>query len=131
MLSCSNDDSSSSSVNMSLLARKWYYVSVTEGGVTTPYDGHEACGKDYIEFTTDGVVRQVDVFGCDEGTPQSLEYAGTYTTSGNKITSVIWDQTETATVKTLNEGTLKVTYKDDLDNDGDEETITRLYTAIQ
>lgn len=124
--SCSDDDSSS--VDMSKLVGKWYNASITANGQTIPYDDNEVCGKDYIEFTSDKVVKQVDVYDCDGNTPVSDSYSGTYSTDGNKITITIFEQSATATVTRLDGNTLSVTYKEDFDEDGDTEDVTETYT---
>lgn len=124
--SCSDDDSSSS-VNMNNLEGKWYYVSTNANGETEPYDDHEPCGKDYIEFA-DGILTDVDVWDCDGNTPVTEEYSMAYTVSGNKITASAGGETQTVTVKKLTSSELKIAYRDDDDGDGDEETITETYS---
>lgn len=108
---------------MSLLQGKWYFVSTSINGETELYDDHEPCGKDYLEFLPNNVIKQVDVWDCDGNNPVSSEYEATYTTSGNKITLGVEGQSNTVTVQKLTNSELEVTYKEDWDEDGNEETI--------
>lgn len=109
--SCSDDDSGSS-VSMNQLQKKWYPTKTTINGVDFPYDDHEDCGNDYIEFVEGGVFKEVDVWDCDV-----LTDTGTYTVEGKKITTVVDGYTEVATIKTLNSNTLVVTTEMEADED--------------
>ena len=60
LTACSDDDSSSPSINLDNLPKKWYNVSYKIAGKTVAYDGHEPCGKDYTEFIGTGTVKEVD-----------------------------------------------------------------------
>ncbi|MGQ2983254.1 lipocalin family protein [Flavobacterium sp.] len=103
--SCSDDDSSSSSsVNMDHLTKKWYPVTTTINGVDIPYDDHEECGNDYIEFIEGGVFKEVDVWDCEPMTD-----TGTYTVANKTITTVVDGYTEVATIKSLSSTKLVVT----------------------
>lgn len=75
LTSCSNDDDKNddnTGNTTEMLVKKWYYESTIYNGVTEPYDDHEECGRDYLEFLENGVLREVDVWDCeiysDEGT---------------------------------------------------------------
>jgi Lipocalin-like domain len=80
--SCSDDDSASTSVNMDLLFRKWYPTTWVVNGQSMPYDDHEECGNDYLEFMSGGTAKFVDVWDCEEYVDE-----GTYTVDGNVITT--------------------------------------------
>ncbi|MCW4468174.1 lipocalin family protein [Flavobacterium sp. MFBS3-15] len=127
--SCSDDDSSSGSINPDNLLKKWYYVSVNANGETELWDDHEACGKDYIEFSSGGVLTNVDVYGCDGNTPLTDVFNAAYTVNGNKITATAGGETQTVTIKKLTASELKVAYTTDYDGDGDEETVTETYSS--
>lgn len=60
--SCSSDDSPSTKDK---LTKKWYWVSLSAQGQTHPYDGHEPCGKDYLEFLDNGTLLVVNVLDCE------------------------------------------------------------------
>jgi len=47
--SCSKDDDNDSQSSQSIYG-KWYYKETLIDNTTYPYDDHEPCGKDYIEF---------------------------------------------------------------------------------
>ena len=98
LASCSGDDDSSSTggVNMDHLVKKWYPVSTTINGHTIPYDDHEECGNDYIEFTEGGVFKEVDIWDCE-----AWEDTGTYVVDGNTITTTVDGDVEVAKVKSL------------------------------
>jgi len=126
--SCSDDDSSSS-VNMDNLSGKWYPVSTKAGDETFEYE-HESCAKDYLEFAASGVFKTYEVWGCTGSqVSDSDESTGTYSVSGNKVTIAIDGGTETVTVKKLTSSTLHVTYREDMDEDGEADiTVTEIYS---
>lgn len=82
--SCSGDDSEGSSVTEAELLGKWYYSDRTAAGITVEYDGHESCGKDYVELLEDGTIYDVDVTGC-EGGVQSSSDTGTWHLEGSML----------------------------------------------
>lgn len=134
LASCSGDDSGSvnnndNDIDMGLLQGKWYRVSKTANGQTIMHE-HEECAKDYIEFAADGILMQADVWFCDGEEPTYMEYDGTYTVDGNDINISIWGASASAEVQTLNEDTLIVEFIDDLDEDGDEESVIEEYTSV-
>jgi len=94
--SCSDDDSASTSVNLDLLVKKWYPTSYVLNGQTIAYDDHEECGNDFLEFYDNGTARFVDIWDCEEVIDN-----GTYTVSGNTITSDLGNGPETVNVITL------------------------------
>ena len=82
--SCGSDDDNQSGqviVTSDLLLGKWYFFDTYVNGSSIPYDDHEACGKDYIEFKTDGTLWQIDVWNCEE----DIEQVGTYTISNGTL----------------------------------------------
>ena len=133
MVSCSDDDDASSnadsSVNMSKLTKKWYYVSDQVNGVTFPYDDHEACGKDYIEFLEDGTAITADVYECNDGQPAVEEIELPYTVDGKKISINLMGTALTATVKELNDTRLVVEVEEDYDENGTIDRIKQTYTS--
>ncbi|WP_298156355.1 lipocalin family protein [Flavobacterium sp.] len=126
LASCSSDDNGSSSIDQSLLHKKWYYVSYEVGGQNFPYDDHEACGKDYIELKADGTVRDVDVSECEEVVDQY-----NYTVDGNTITLSLAGVTRAGKVLKLTGNTLQVEATFDFDGDGTAEVVKENYTSIQ
>ena len=78
-VSCSDDGPSTSGE----LIGKWYFKETRVEGETIPYDGHEDCGKDYIQFNSNesGSGRSVDVFNCEE-----FDETFSFIRSGNNIT---------------------------------------------
>ena len=123
LASCSSDDSGSS-IDQSLLLKKWYQVSYTVNGQTYPYEDHEECGKDYIEFKTGNIFRSVDVFECEE----NVDGQGTYSVSGNQITLHNGSQNNTATVLELTAQTFKVQIIYDYDENGTDDTVIETYS---
>ena len=124
LTSCSNDDDNSTSIDSTELTKKWYYSSTVFGGTTFPYDDHEACGKDYIEFVEGGVLRDVDVWDCEEDV-----YLMAWDLNGNKITLSDGLDTAVGTIKKLTDSELHVQSKYDYDDDGDMETVIEKFTA--
>lgn len=118
--SCSSDDGATTSGE---LTGKWYYKEYKVAGATIPYDDHEACGKDYIQFNTNGTGANVDVWNCEEDAAPF-----TYTRSGNNITITSDGESDTAQIIELSTTTLKVKISYDFDDDGDDESVIEVYT---
>ncbi len=95
---CSNDDDTPA-VSLDNLQKRWYNVSTIIGGQTIPYDGNEPCGKDYLEFQAAGVLKEVDVYDCQQDPDVTT---GTYTTADKTLTTVLDGETIAYTIKTLN-----------------------------
>ena len=62
----------------------WYFDAMIVQDEEIPYDDHEECGKDYIQFNDDGTYQQVDIWGCEE----DIDAEGTYTATENTITYI-------------------------------------------
>lgn len=75
---------------------KWYYKDSVVAGNIFPYDDHEPCGKDYIEFYDVNMVKSVDVWDCVE----EIDFVGTFTKNGNQLT--IGDGSENPQLKLWN-----------------------------
>lgn len=118
--SCSSSDDADTSGE---LIGKWYYKEYKVFGETIPYDDHEACGKDYIQFNADGTGANVDIWDC---VPDAAPY--TYTRSGNTITITSDGESDTAQIIELSDTTLKAKRHYDFDEDGDDETVIEIYT---
>ncbi|MES2487782.1 MAG: lipocalin family protein [Bacteroidota bacterium] len=104
LASCSSDDDGPA-VSLDNLQKRWYNVSTIVGGQTIPYDGNESCGKDYMEFQAAGVLKEVDVYDCQEDPDTTM---GTYTASETTLTTVLEGETITYTIKELNASSLRV-----------------------
>jgi hypothetical protein len=64
LVSCSKEDAVPT-IDVSKLTKKWYPEAEIFLGETFPYEGHEECGKDFIEFFADGTYVDVDIFNCE------------------------------------------------------------------
>jgi len=118
--SCSSDDGATTSGD---LTTKWYNKETKVFGETIPYDDHEACGKDYLEFKDDGTGAFVDIYECN-----AYSDPFTYTRSGNNITVTGSGFSQTAKIMELSSTTLKVKLRYDYDDDGDDEDVVEVYT---
>jgi len=127
LASCSSDDSPS--YEQSQLLKKWYNVSSVISGVEIPYQDHETCGKDYIEFLANGTANAVDVYSCESGATPSVDNAP-YALKGNKITVISGDDINELTIIKLNETTLHLKIRVDFDDDGDLDTIVEKFTSV-
>lgn len=108
--SCSGDDSEGSSVTESELLGKWYYSVRTAAGVEFEYDGHEPCGKDYVELLEGGTIHDVDVTGC-EGGVQSDTDTGTWHLEGSLLHIAFPGEAErTVRVDRLDDSTMRVKF---------------------
>ena len=114
-ISCTTDDEQDDSTNIivvkkEILVGKWYFVDEVVNGVSIPYNDHEDCGKDYIEFKENGTLWQMDVWDCD----QDFEQLGVYTISDGKLTM----NGEVIDVIKLNSSILSIKGEEDYDDDG-------------
>ena len=127
MLFASCSDNDDNSINQSLLTKKWYFKETVVKGVTIPYEGHENCGKDYIEFLQDGVFKSVDIENCvSEVDP------GTWAVNGNSLTLTFPGDTtdvENSTITNITTTTLQIQLRYDYDEDGEIDTIINNFTA--
>ena len=105
LTACSDDDSAKPAVDTAKLTQKWYYVSTKIGGQTIPYDGNEACGKDYMEFLTANVVKDVDVYDCQQDPDVTT---GSYTVADKTLTTVLDGETIVYTMKKLDAKNLQL-----------------------
>jgi hypothetical protein len=60
-IACNNDDDNSTTPETPSILGKWYYGDMVVDGEVIPYDDHEDCGKDYIEFYDVDKIRSVDI----------------------------------------------------------------------
>ncbi|MGV3697624.1 lipocalin family protein [Flavobacterium sp.] len=118
--SCSSDDGATTSGD---LTTRWYNKETRVLGETLPYDDHEECGKDYLQFNDDGTGVFVDIYLCD-----TYSDPFTYIRSGNDVTITDGSFSETARIIELSDSTLKVKLRYDYDDDGDEEDVIEVYT---
>ena len=105
LASCSDDDSDTS-VKLDNLQKRWYNVSIQYGtSKAVAYDGNLACGKDYLEFSANNVVKEVDVYDCQED-PEVT--SGTYTAVDKTLTTALGGTTLTYTIVKLDSKTLSI-----------------------
>lgn len=109
--SCSKNDDDSNNVTLS---RKWHQVKTTVDGVIYPYDDHEDCGKDYIEFYGENSVKSVDIFDCEA----DVDWIGTYSTNDNFVTIYVDSQSQEFEIDTLTSSKLILKYTTDYNDDG-------------
>ena len=102
---CSNDDENAS------IEGKWFFsqTGLSVGGqeALDPYVHTEGCEKDYWEFNTGGVLKEVS-FNKDGSTCESDIVLGTYTKSDNNLLVSLNGQSNVYTIMTLNSSTLKI-----------------------
>ncbi|MFN3967312.1 lipocalin family protein [Flavobacterium sp.] len=119
-ISCSSDDGPTTSGD---LIGKWYFKEYKVQGQTIPYDDHEECGKDYIQFNDNGTGANVDVWDCVEDIASF-----TYTRSGNSLTITSDGVSDTVQITELSSANLKIKTTSDFDDDGDDETVIIVLT---
>lgn len=123
LASCSDDSSSSINTNH-LTGHKWYVDSYKYAGNTIPHTSDE-CGRDYLEFFTNGTVTFTEVYNCEEYTD-----VDTYSLNGNTITRTGEDgSVSTGTIKQLTTAKLIIENISDVDEDGDPDTVQTIYTS--
>ena len=119
-ISCSSDDGPSTSGD---LIGKWYFKEYKVQGQTIPYDDHDECGKDYIQFNDNGTGANVDVWDCEEDIASF-----TYTRSGNNLIITSDGVSDTVQITELSSANLKIKSTADFDDDGDDETVIIVLT---
>ena len=121
--SCSSDDNDNA-IDSSKLSKKWYFSDARIAGVSIPYDDHEECGKDYLEFIAGGVLKDVDVWDCEV-----YEDVGSWTLAGNKVTvSFPEEGSQTATISKLTDTALEITFTESEVEGGPQVTIMQTFT---
>ena len=110
--SCSKDDDNNSQSSQSIHG-KWYYKETVIDNTTYPYDDHEPCGKDYIEFYDTNKIKGVDVWDCEE----DIDWIGTFTKSNNSLT--ISNGFENRVVEIIELNSTSLSYKYFFDENGD------------
>lgn len=118
---CSSDDNDAPKVDLDHLQKRWYPESTRlNDGESQPYDGHEACGKDYTEFQVNNAMREVDVVDCQTDPTVTT---GTYTVQDETLTTSVGGSTVVYTIKKLNANKLE------LETTFNGNTITDIYTS--
>jgi hypothetical protein len=122
-ISCSKDDEQQIQTEQSIYG-KWYRKEIVVNNVTFPYDDHEPCGKDYIEFYDQNKIRSIDVCSCVE----DINWIGTFTKSNNNLTISNGSESRTVQIIELNQNSLMYKYDFDDDNDGINEHYIEKFT---
>ncbi len=120
---CSSDDNNDSSNTSGNLLGKWFNKEWVVNGTTIPYDDHEECGKDYVEFLTATTGRYVDVWECEDDISSFI-----YEREGNTLILSAFGETASAQILELSSSKLRVQTNYDFDGDGDDETVVEVYT---
>jgi hypothetical protein len=118
--SCNSDDDDNQQmdqiiVTSDLIVGKWYFVDIVVNGLSIPYDDHEDCGKDYIEFKDNGTLWQIDVWDCEEDAEQIATYS---ISDGN-----LFIEGELIDVLALSSNILSIKAEEDYDDDGNLDEI--------
>ncbi len=122
IIGCSKDDNQSPQNNS--IYGKWYHKEIVVNNIVFPYDDHEPCGKDYLEFYDQNKIRSIDVWACEE----DIDWIGTFEKNNSNLT--IFNGTESRTVEIieLNESNLVYQYYYDDDNNGTNEHYIEKFT---
>lgn len=124
---CDSDDDTAEEeqeINQELLGI-WYIDAMIVEGEEIPYNDHEDCGKDYVEFNEDGTYRQIDIWGCRE----DVDAEGVYTANENTISLTLTGSDMVALdIVILNSEELLVEGMEDFDEDGEEEVVQQRFT---
>lgn len=121
--SCSKDDDNNSQSSQSIYG-KWFYKETVIDNITYPYDDHEPCGKDYIEFYDTNKIKGVDVWDCEE----EIDWVGTFTKSNNSLTISNGSESRVVEIIELNSTSLIYKYYYDENGDGVNESYIEKFT---
>lgn len=118
--SCNSDDDDNQQmdqiiVTSDLIVGKWYFVDIVVNGLSIPYDDHEDCGKDYLDFKDNGTLWQIDVWDCEEDAEQIATYS---ISDGN-----LFIEGELIDVLALSSNILSIKAEEDYDDDGNLDEI--------
>lgn len=103
---------------------KWFYKEIIVNNITIPYDDHEPCGKDYIEFYEENKIRGVDIWDCQ----QDIDWIGTFLKTNTNLTIYNGGQSRTVEIVELNTNSLIYKYDYDDNNDGINEKYIEKFT---
>lgn len=118
-ISCSSDDDNGGGHSGNIVG-KWAYVNtVVNNGTPIPYDDHEDCGKDYIEFKSDNTFIQIDVWDCEE----DIDAYGNYTFENNILTLSDMGESYSLEIIQLTQTSLSLKGQDDYNEDGTADDI--------
>lgn len=112
LFSCSKNDKEQSSVS---ITGKWYFKETVVNGTTFPYEDHETCGKDYLEFYGTNGIKSVDIFGCEA----DVDWTGTYSLTGSNLTITNANIGETIHCQVIELTSNSLIYKFNYDTNGD------------
>ncbi len=112
-IGCSKNDDNTN--NTPTITGKWYFKETVVNGTTYPYDDHETCGKDYLEFYGTNGVKSIDIFGCEV----DVDWTGTYTLNGSILTITNANVNETIICEVLELTSNSLIYKFNYDTNGD------------
>lgn len=111
LFSCSKDDNNQPEPN---IYGKWYHKEIVINNIIFPYDDHEPCGKDYLEFYDENKIRSIDVWACEE----DIDWIGTFSKTGSNLTISNGTESRTVEIIELTANSLVYTYAFDQGNDG-------------
>lgn len=120
---CSADDENSAQINESIFG-KWYHKEIIINDIIFPYDDHEPCGKDFIEFYEENKIKSIDVWECEE----DLIWIGTFIMSNSNLTISNGSESLTVEIIELNSISLAYQYYFDDNNDGINELHIEKFT---
>lgn len=115
--SCSSDDDSSK--NASIVGKWTFDTTIINNGIPIPYDDHEVCGKDYLEFKSDNTFVEIDVWDCELDV---VDY-GTYSKTNNQLMIMSEGETYLAEIIELTNSKLKIKMEFDDNGDGINDNI--------
>lgn len=113
IISCSGDDNETTTNEASIYG-KWFHKEIVVNTIVFPYDDHEPCGKDYIEFYDQDKIRSIDVWACEE----DIDWIGTFIKVNNTLTVSNGNESRTVEIIELNSNSLIYQYEFDEDDDG-------------
>lgn len=125
LTSCSGDDDSVGSIE-----GKWNFskIKYTINGVASPEEDYEdnepGCNKDYVEFLESGTYTEGDYSGSE---CELYSESGTWTQSGNQVSSIIDGELESFQILSVSETTLKVKDTEEFE----EGTVTVIITLTK
>ncbi|MGB5820949.1 MAG: hypothetical protein WBG90_15795 [Saonia sp.] len=119
---CSNDDNLVQPDVSQKLIGNWIATTLIVEGEVFPYDGHEDCGFDVLQFNTESLGRYTDIFECEE-----IATVFEYKVVNESIEIQFGNTTMVGSIIAASEEILSLELEYDFDDDGDTEFVIENY----
>ncbi|HSI70692.1 MAG TPA: hypothetical protein VK941_10695 [Gillisia sp.] len=94
---------------------KWHPSETISKGISYPYGGHEECGRDFLEFSREGIMKSVNILECRE----IIDNSGLFNVVGYFLSIQYGENVEVQfEIAKLDASSMELIFIDHLDGDG-------------